>query len=280
MRRSHGFTLVELLVVIGIIALLISILLPALNKARSSAQNIKCMSNLRSIGQGLHIYASEHDGRLPPMMISFKPDYLRTKGSNDYRFIDPTAPVDGDVRPVLRGYVDYQGLQCPLPEHMNLDYTDTNPGADRIETSYVFYADWKFDPAPAPALDNKRFSEINGYFNYHRADGTVYQFDVLAGDLDTDASELFGGNYWETSHPTANSGPESYSDSNITLSRFVHSGNQPRAKMTRNLLFNDGSVISYPNVTYNYGGDETWVRVPLASFTGNLWTYLPKKGLR
>jgi prepilin-type N-terminal cleavage/methylation domain-containing protein/prepilin-type processing-associated H-X9-DG protein len=60
-----AFTLVELLVVIGIIALLISVLLPALTKARRAANTIACLANLRSIGQALTIYVTENNGYLP-----------------------------------------------------------------------------------------------------------------------------------------------------------------------------------------------------------------------
>jgi len=64
-KNKSGFTLVELLVVISIIALLVSILMPALGSARKQATQLVCATNLRSLGQGIMIYGEENDGHLP-----------------------------------------------------------------------------------------------------------------------------------------------------------------------------------------------------------------------
>ena len=60
----RGFTLVELLVVVSVIALLISILLPSLRSARDQAKSIKCLAHMRGVGQAAMMFSSEHDGRV------------------------------------------------------------------------------------------------------------------------------------------------------------------------------------------------------------------------
>ena len=87
--RRHAFTLVELLVVIGIIALLVAMLLPALNKARKQAQLVQCQSNLRQWGIGIMNYADQYRGELP-----FKgPDGLASE--SDSEWFQPSGDVIG-----------------------------------------------------------------------------------------------------------------------------------------------------------------------------------------
>jgi prepilin-type N-terminal cleavage/methylation domain-containing protein/prepilin-type processing-associated H-X9-DG protein len=139
---KRGFTLVELLVVIGIIALLMGLLMPSLSKAREESRRVKCLSNLRSIGQGMYLYAQAYRDRLPngnspksgnpdkgdQVLVQFAQDYAQPGVFH--------CPSDND----------------PAPRNITNNYIAM---PDSARTSYDFYSLY-WEPENGPKLPRLR----------------------------------------------------------------------------------------------------------------------------
>ena len=132
-RHTRGFTLVELLVVIGIIAVLVGILLPALNRAREQARQIKCAANLRSIAAGFASYLAENRQTYPQSSY-----YVGTKIAGTSQ--QPNTPVNGYLhwsaliyrgnwadRNVYQSTSGWEMFQCPSINNGGLPPANTYP---------------------------------------------------------------------------------------------------------------------------------------------------------
>ena len=124
-----GFTLVELLVVIGIISLLVAILLPALARARENANRTGCLANLRSLGQAMYLYAGAYHDRLP--------------NSNPTNSWDATIGARA-LCDLAENYTSAKSFRCPSdrdPEPTEISTTDYF-AENSVHLSYEFFPIW------------------------------------------------------------------------------------------------------------------------------------------
>jgi len=236
MTRRKAFTLVELLVVIGIIVLLIAILLPALKAARERANRIKCASNLRQMGIALRIYAHDNKGHFP--RTPYKPRDSVTAWQTS-----PWGPPYNDVTAPLCLLIRYRLLRpevflCPS-------------GSYPVATVHDSYDHWNFDWAlprisilqyswaiPYPMCTG-RFVSTPGMREYKPPPDVPAGFAIAA-----DASNSpHGGLY----------APASASRAEIMPMNSLNHDRQGQ-----NVLYNDGHVSWCYDAFCGYGGDNIY----------------------
>jgi len=166
-----AFTLVELLVVIGIIAVLISILLPALNKAKQAANTVVCSANLRQCGIALRMYLNDNKDILPADRVSGVTGTVSQSerwtwwGENQISF---PKTKDG-----LGYYVDgVQRLVCPS------NASDPNPLAGTAKLYYILNGD--MGPSGALVTLDPAWSKYR-YHRHPKKDTSVYLIEAYSG---------------------------------------------------------------------------------------------------
>lgn len=147
-RPKAGFSIIELLIVIGVIALLLAILLPTFGRVRETARRVTCMSNLRQLGQAATAYLQENGGSFPTSSPR-SPNALRT---SDWIYWRSSAVYTADVqRSPLAKYAGSTSfaslLRCPSDDARRTNMWGADPPYEYSYTMNIWLAGYQFNNA-------------------------------------------------------------------------------------------------------------------------------------
>lgn len=201
MRNRHGFTLIEVLVVIGIIGLLLGITLPAVERVRHKGYLLACATNLHSIGQAVAVYASEHHGQFPRTRYVPGDPIVWGTGAASSDSFGPTGPQPNDVTAAFYLLAREQKLTtavfvCPYNDVFAYTPDPVSPAAHANFSDMTQHLGYSFaDPYPSDAARKAGYvwdATLGADFPL-AADKNpgvdTHGSNVLSNDLATDAGE-------------------------------------------------------------------------------------------